>query len=83
MLILGPGRRIAFANPGAERVLASGRVLKQVGGALRGATDPVERLLRRITADKPGSGPASIEEVVTMAPDPWVRICRISVRMHR
>jgi DNA-binding CsgD family transcriptional regulator len=62
VLILGPGRGIAFANPTAERAIEGGRVLRRKNGALHGATEQIERLLGRIAA---ASGPASVEETVT------------------
>lgn len=64
VLILGPGRRIAFANPSAERALEGGRILRLRHGTLQGATEPMERLLRRIAADAAAGGPASLEELV-------------------
>lgn len=64
VLILGPGRRIAFANPSAERALESGRILRLRHGTLQGATEPMERLLRRIATEAAAGGPLSLEELV-------------------
>jgi DNA-binding CsgD family transcriptional regulator len=65
VLILGPGRRIAFANSSAERAIEGGQVLRRRNGALHGATEQADRLIGRITAGAAAGNPASSEETVT------------------
>jgi DNA-binding CsgD family transcriptional regulator len=53
VLILDATRRIDFANARAAQEMEAGRVFHLRGGALQGATDEVEALLRRL-AQGPG-----------------------------
>jgi|GEM_PF-1269324 len=65
VLILDGERRVTHANPRADAAIAGGQVLRQRDGKLRGATDEVERLLRRVAEEAVKGGAAGFEAAVT------------------
>jgi DNA-binding CsgD family transcriptional regulator/PAS domain-containing protein len=67
VLILDERRWVMHANPRAEALLEQGTVLRRQKGRLLGATEEVERLVRRVGEDAAMRGAAGLEATVTGA----------------
>ena len=61
VLILDRRRRVAHANPRGEAALAAGTVLQMRDRELRGATEEVEAVLRRVSQGAAAGGAAGTE----------------------
>lgn len=65
VLILDGRRRVTYANPRAEAVLAAGTVLRPWQGGLRGATETAEAALRRVAEQSLAGGASGFEAAIT------------------
>jgi DNA-binding CsgD family transcriptional regulator len=64
VLIMDGQRRLVFANPSAAQALEEGRVMRLRAGRLAGATDPAERVLRRVAETGLAGGAAGFEATI-------------------